>query len=364
MTGSLKILILEDNPNDAGLTLRALKMSELKYEYRLADNKTDYIKALEEFQPDVILSDHSLPSFTSEEALPIARQLCKKSVFILVTGTVSEEFAVNIIKAGADDYILKSSLMRLPSAIINAYLKKRAEIESEQNFQKLMEVNNELKTFIYRASHDLRGPLSSMKGLINIAKFDNDPLQLSKLIGLMDTSADKLDNIVVNLVETLGIREMKVDKQPIDFSELVKEILYPYESTVGKKIKFNIEDESDNKLISDRVILKMILKRIIDNAVKFNNYSVPGGYVTIRAKPVEKGIEISVIDNGYGIKEELLPKVFEMFYRANNDSAGSGLGLYLVKIGTEKIGGTITIKSIENIGTTVNLILPYNSPSA
>lgn len=358
MYGSLKILILEDNPDDAGLTIRTLKMSDLKYEYRLADNKTEYIKALEDFEPDVILSDHSLPSFTSEEALPIARKICEKSVFILVTGTVSEEFAVNIIKAGADDYILKSSLMRLPSAIVNAYQKKKAEIESEKNFQKLVEVNKELQTFIYRASHDLRGPLSSMKGLISIAKFDTDPQQISKLIGLMDTSADKLDNIVVNLVETLGIREMPVELQPINFSELVQEILSSFESTADKRISFCIEDESNNKLISDRIILKMILKRIIDNAVKFNNYSVPGSYVTIKAKHIENRIEIMVVDNGYGIKEELLPRVFEMFYRANNDSQGSGLGLYLAKIGAEKLGGKITIKSFERIGTTLYVTLP------
>jgi signal transduction histidine kinase len=358
MSGSLKILVLEDNPADAGLTLRALKMSELKYEYRLADNQTDYIKALEEFRPDVILSDHSLPSFTSEEALPIAREICKGSVFILVTGTVSEEFAVNIIKAGADDYILKSSLTRLPSAIINAYLKKRAEIESAKNYQKLMEVNNELKTFIYRASHDLRGPLSSMKGLINMAKVDSDPIQLSKLIGLMDTSADKLDIIVVNLVETLGIREMTVDKQVVGFTELIEEIVSPYKLSIDKKPRFCIEDESGNNLITDRAILKMILKRIIDNAVKYNNYAVPGAYVTIKSKISGQAIEISVIDNGYGIKENLIPKVFDMFFRANNDSGGSGLGLYLAKIGTEKLGGTISIKSTERIGTTLQIMLP------
>jgi signal transduction histidine kinase len=359
MAGLLKILILEDNPSDAELTLRVLKKSELRFEYRLADNKVGYIVALQEFRPDVILSDHSLPSFTSEEALPIAKDICKNSAFILVTGTVSEEFAVNILKAGADDYLLKSSLMRLPSAIINTYAKKKAERERELHMQKLTEVNKELKTFIYRASHDLRGPLSSMKGLINVAKVETIPEQMTKLISLMDISAEKLDKIVIDLIETLGIRDMNIRKQEIDLKLIMEELLLPYKPLVDKgAIRFFIEEHQHSAFATDRNILVMVLKRIINNAVKFHNYAIPGGYVTIKIVTDSDGAFISIADNGNGIKEELQEKVFEMFYRANSDSDGSGLGLYLAKIGTEKLGGNISLKSMERVGTTVQLQIP------
>jgi len=354
----LKIVILEDNPTDAGLTLRAIKKSDLSFEHRIVDNRLAYIEALENFQPDVILSDHSLPSFTSEEALPLARSICKKSAFILVTGTVSEEFAVNILKAGADDYILKSSLMRLPSAIINAHFKKKAEYEREQHLQKLTQVNKELQTFIYRASHDLRGPLSSMKGLINVAKIEHEPAQMTQLIKLMDSSAEKLDKIVIDLIETLGIRDMNVKKQDLDLKLLVEEILAPYKQKIHNNIKFIIEDDSREKFASDKGILSMVLKRIIDNAVKYHNYAVPGGYISVKLRTDENGASISIADNGHGIKEELLDRVFDMFFRANNDSDGSGLGLYLAKVGTEKLGGNISLHSMHRIGTTVQLQLP------
>lgn len=359
MPGKLKILILEDTPEDAGLTLRALKTSELTFDHRIVGNKVDFIAALQEFQPNVVLSDHSLPSFTSEEALPIARDICKDSVFILVTGTVSEEFAVKILKAGADDYILKSSLTRLPSAIINAHLKKTAESEREQHLVKLTEVNKELKTFIYRASHDLRGPLSSMKGLINVAKIETEPLQMAKLIGLMDSSAEKLDKIVIDLIETLGIRDRNVQTENINLEELIGSILSQFDETIRQKsIRFFIEANCLSPFASDRSILVMILKRLIDNAIKFHNYTIPGSYITIKLKTDSDGAVISVTDNGNGIKEELLEKVFDMFYRANNDSEGSGLGLYLAKIATEKLGGKISIRSIERIGTTVQIVIP------
>jgi signal transduction histidine kinase len=355
----LKILILEDNPGDAGLTLRALKTSGLKFEHRLTDNRTDYIVALQAFKPDVILSDHSLPSFTSEEALPLARAMCKRSAFILVTGTVSEEFAVKILKAGADDYVLKSSLTRLSSAIVNAHAKKSVELENEQHMKKLTEVNNELKTFIYRASHDLRGPLSSMKGLINVAKIETKPLEMTKLIGLMDTSAEKLDRIVVDLIETLGIRDRKIRQDEVDLESMVNELLNAYHQLISAgSLRISVEKDLASTFSSDGSILKMILKRVIDNAVRFHNYAVPGSYITIRLKTNAAGAVISVADNGTGIKEELQEKVFDMFYRANSDSAGSGLGLYLAKIGTEKLGGHIILKSVEHLGTTVEISIP------
>lgn len=359
MPGKLKILILEDTPDDAGLTLRALKTSELKFDHRIVDNKVDYIVALQEFRPDIILSDHSLPSFTSEEALPISKDICRESVFILVTGTVSEEFAVKILKAGADDYILKSSLTRLPSAITNAYLKKQAELEREQHLKKLTEVNNELKTFIYRASHDLRGPLSSMKGLINVAKIESEPLQITKLIELMDSSAEKLDKIVIDLVETLGIRDRKIKRESINLEEVINSILSQQgELMRSKGLRFFVEANCLSPFSSDREVLIMILKRVIENAIKYHNYSIAGAQITIRLKTDSDGALITIADNGTGIKEELLDKVFDMFYRANSDSEGSGLGLYLAKIATERLGGKISIRSIERIGTTVQIAIP------
>jgi CheY-like chemotaxis protein len=119
MKRSVKILLLEDNPSDVELLKYELKHSGMSFDIKVVDSREAYLNALKDFRPEVILSDHSLPSFNSIEALALARQ--KSMVpFILVTGTVSEEFAVSCMKAGATDYILKASLKRLPSAIENA----------------------------------------------------------------------------------------------------------------------------------------------------------------------------------------------------------------------------------------------------
>ncbi|HEV8083882.1 MAG TPA: PAS domain S-box protein [Chitinophagaceae bacterium] len=116
----LKILHLEDVLSDALIIAHALKKGKIVYEGLVVDTKDKYIKALKEFSPDLILSDHSLPSFNSHEALAILQESGMKIPFILITSAMSDEFAVDIIKKGADDYILKDRLKRLPAAIQNA----------------------------------------------------------------------------------------------------------------------------------------------------------------------------------------------------------------------------------------------------
>ena len=137
MKEPLKILHLEDMPADAELIERALKKSSLQYEKLLVSNKPDFIKALQEFNPDVIISDHSLPAFDSQEALKIVNEMGITVPFILVTATVSEEYAVNVMKEGAWDYILKDRLQRLPNAIISALDKFNLEAERRKNEETL-----------------------------------------------------------------------------------------------------------------------------------------------------------------------------------------------------------------------------------
>lgn len=126
MERPLKILLLEDSSIDAEIIKRLLLKEKLHCEIRLVMDKKEFIKALAEFSPEVILSDNSMPQFSATEALKITRQRFLHVPFILVTGTVSEEYAANIIKQGADDYILKDRLTRLPAAIAAARAQRRA----------------------------------------------------------------------------------------------------------------------------------------------------------------------------------------------------------------------------------------------
>jgi two-component system sensor histidine kinase UhpB len=150
MIVTLKILHLEDMPADAELIERALKKSALRFEKLLVSNREEFITALEEFKPDIILSDHSLPSFDSQEALQIVKEMNVTVPFILVTATVSEEYAVNVMKEGAWDYILKDRLQRLPNAVISAMQKYNMEAERKQNEETLRMSERKYKLLFQR----------------------------------------------------------------------------------------------------------------------------------------------------------------------------------------------------------------------
>lgn len=152
----LKILHLEDLPSDAELVERALKKGLFDFEKIVVDNKSSFEKALDEFSPDVIVSDHSLPSFNSIEAIRIVKAKGMHLPFILVTSTMTDEFAVTVMKEGINDYILKDRLERLPSAVLNSLEKFRLEkekelftkriFENEKKFRTLIEKNNDMIT--------------------------------------------------------------------------------------------------------------------------------------------------------------------------------------------------------------------------
>ncbi|MFI5161932.1 MAG: PAS domain S-box protein [Sphingobacteriales bacterium] len=137
MTESLKILHIEDIKSDAELVERTLKRSGVEFEKLVVDTRDEYIQALNEFSPDVILSDHSLPAFNSLEALRILKESGKNIPFILITATVSEEFAVNVMKEGAADYVLKDRLQRLPNAVLNAIGKYHSDNERQVYLDKI-----------------------------------------------------------------------------------------------------------------------------------------------------------------------------------------------------------------------------------
>jgi len=126
MEQALKILLLEDSYTDAEIIKRLVKKGKPGCDFLLATNKNDFLKALDDFSPDVIISDNSLPQFDATEALQIVRDRSIHVPFILVTGTVSEEFAAGIMKQGADDYILKDRMIRLPNAIDTALKQRKA----------------------------------------------------------------------------------------------------------------------------------------------------------------------------------------------------------------------------------------------
>jgi two-component system sensor histidine kinase UhpB len=147
MDTEYKLLLLEDNPDDAALIRKLLERSGMQFSSILASDEKEFLKAIGENQFDAVLADNALPQYSSMEALKLIKEKNPDTAFILVTGTVSEEFAVNIIQQGADDYILKTNLTRLSAAINKAVENKRIQKEketAEKNIEKEKELSDSI----------------------------------------------------------------------------------------------------------------------------------------------------------------------------------------------------------------------------
>jgi signal transduction histidine kinase len=366
MEKSLNILVLEDSHDDFELIIRSLKKEGLSFQSLCVDSRDEYSNALSSFKPDVVLSDHALPQFNSIEALKLCREKGLDIPFILVTGTVSEEFAVSTLRQGADDYILKSNLTRLASAIISALKKKEMEISrhlAEQDLRQqnveLVKINKELDSFVYSVSHDIRSPLMSVLGLVNLLQTEGDKIDnREQLFDMMRLSIHKLDDTLIEIIDYSKNARSEVIPSQVDINAIITESFDHLKFMPGcSDIKKEIETRGDAIFISDAFRLKVIFNNLISNSVKYRDKRKES-FVKIDIIISEESAIILFEDNGIGIEQQLLNKIFNMFFRATDQSDGSGLGLYIVKEAIEKMDGKIDVESVLGVGTRFRIQLP------
>lgn len=228
----------------------------------------------------------------------------------------------------------------------------------EQN-QKLIKVNRELDQFVYCTSHDLRAPLVSMKGLINIAKMEDTQEKRAYYFDLMINSINKLDGFIKDIMGYSKNARSMLKREEIDFQKLLEETIHGLQfAPESKKIESRIDIDIDGAFHSDPTRLEMIFNNVVSNAFRYSDHDKDNPYVSVRIRGNSSKIEVQICDNGIGIPEKSMDKIFHMFYRGTKKSEGSGIGLYIVKEAVEKVGGTIGVKSEEGKGTCFSIELP------
>jgi signal transduction histidine kinase len=220
-------------------------------------------------------------------------------------------------------------------------------IELQVANEALKRVNDELDNFIYKTSHDIRGPLASLKGMCNVAIMDvKDPLALD-YFNKLDATAEKLNTILTRLLIINQINNSSASHELIDFREIVDDVIV-LERKRGLPPRLTIKKEIEDNIIfySDKELIRIILENLIDNAIKFYNDSDRADpFVKIKVERDGNLLKVRVIDNGIGISQVNPDKIFQMFSRASERSGTGGIGLYLTKTATEKIGGQIDLKT-------------------
>jgi signal transduction histidine kinase len=211
--------------------------------------------------------------------------------------------------------------------------------------EELVKANGELDHFIYKTSHDIRGPLASLKGMVNLAKMDVQDDKAQGYLAKLDLTAEKLNMVLTRLLIVNRINHAELKPEPIDFEPIIQEILLlEVKKGVPEKVKVEFHVDPKIRVTSDREMVRIILENLIDNAIKFHNDSPRvDSFVDIRVAIENDHVVARVVDNGVGIAEANRSTIFQMFVRASERSETGGIGLYLAKIASEKLGGQISL---------------------
>jgi signal transduction histidine kinase len=223
----------------------------------------------------------------------------------------------------------------------------------------LVQRNYELDSFVYRASHDLKAPLNSLMGLIDILGNETQDSNILMYLGLMDKSVVKLDTFIRNLTDFSRINRLQIKYTKVDFNQLVDEIseslrYMEHSARVEKSVKI----APGKPLYADGFHIGIVLSNLISNAIKYQDHSKEQARVDISVEVDEEKAVIVVEDNGMGIPKEYQDRIFELFFRASNQSFGSGLGLYITRNAVEKMDGTISFESEPGEGTRFTVTIP------
>lgn len=234
------------------------------------------------------------------------------------------------------------------------YHSQRSMAEKNDQLQK---ANAELDRFVYSASHDLRAPLSSLLGLIEVAKLDQTGVD--RYLDMMKTKIHDLEEFIKEIISYSRNARMDIKRQPVNLHQAVDEVTGALTFSVGNP-DICIENVVPEDMVvhTDSMRLKIVLSNLIDNSLKYRDEKKEKPFIRIEAGERDDVKVIVVKDNGLGIDQIYLDKIFHMFFRASEQSKGSGLGLYIVKETLGKINGSIQVESDLGSGTTFMVELP------
>ena len=271
-----------------------------------------------------------------------------------VLGVIIVYLAVNHKKNKIEIDFLES-VAKILAIVIN---KISIDEELHRQYKNIKRVNTELDQFVYSVSHDLRAPLSSILGLVNLSKNESDSQMLKEYINRIGESTQKLDSFIKDILDYSRNSRTDIESECFSLEALVNELIDNIKLLQKPDIELELIVDEEIKYIGDKRRVSIILNNIISNACKYTDESKPTRFLKIKINTTADTCYISVEDNGIGIKKSSIGDVFKMFYRGTVVSSGSGLGLYIVSEAINKLKGKVNIDSEEGVGTTISIQLP------
>ncbi len=242
--------------------------------------------------------------------------------------------------------------------ILKDKVNKELEQKVEERTKELKYRIEQLDNFVYRASHDIKGPLRSLMGLSMLGVKESKEERIHEYFQHSHKTSMRLDKILGTLLNMTKSRQTALHFVPIDFGTIINEIIYTFRlQEEFKNLKIDTSISTSEIFHADEYLVYSILQNLTDNALKFQT-GTDRSFLNISITANEKGASIVFADNGRGIKKEHLHRIFDMFIRTDETSKGSGLGLFIVKQYLERLKGTVHVESEYGKGTTFTIFIP------
>jgi signal transduction histidine kinase len=370
--GQLRVLHIEDNGLDAELVSQALRKSGFSVSTVVVQTEAAFERELRLRLPDVVLADYNLPQWQGMEALEVLRREGLDIPLILVSGALGDVTAVDCIKRGATDYVLKDGLARLPEAIRRAlqeksllHLRRLAEGNLARKVEELARSNAELEQFAYVASHDLQEPLRMVASYTQLlreryrGKLDENA---DKYIGYASEGALRMQTLILDLLAFSRVSRKTSTSGSVDCDAAMAEVMM----SMGPAIEESgavVTYEALPAVWAERSQMTQLFQNLIGNAIKFRGKDAPE--ISVHAEKDGSQWLFSVSDNGIGIDPEYAENIFVVFQRLHTrtEYPGNGIGLAICKKIVERCGGKIWVEAHAGGGSTFKFTLPCEAPA-
>lgn len=390
-----QILIIEDNPDDYFFTIRHLKKHGLNFAHERVHTREAILKAIKPKADkaiatdwDLILCDYKLPGMTGMDVLTLLKnQGCDLPV-ILISGEIGEDTAVEAMRAGASDYVLKAQLHRLVPAIqreLLEYARRKQLFETKQLNEAMtaelieardraVKLNHHKSNLLAFVAHEVKNPLKAIELFSEQLSVDIEALPdeqqafAGEKLTYINEAINDARAILEDIVDIAKIESntlsLHITRVPVD--ELFEQVLRSCQlGIVRKGMTVDTQNDGVSVVQGDALRLKQILVNLVGNAIK---YSPTGTTITLSVTKKNEHVIFTVADEGHGISEDDQKHLFDEFYRVNNryrqQTEGIGMGLALVKRLVECHQGEIGVQSRLGKGSTFTVSLPVELLSA